>query len=159
MMMLKRLSCFLLMALVAMAVFAGGGGQQGGGTAIGADDYPNKPIRIILPVAPGGSMELIARQWEPYLAKELGVPLMLDCIPGAESMIGGRVAAESAPDGYTFIMWPLGYLPIHELLLGAPYKIEDFEIISNFNTDPNAVFVHKDSPWKSMREIMALPGL
>jgi len=123
--------------------------------AIGAqNDYPNKPIRIILGVSPGGAMETAARQLQPYLEKELGVPLIIDCKPGAGGMIGSKVALESDPDGYVFIQMPFSFLCSQVLIFDAPFGFESFEIISNFITDPNVILVHKDSPWQSLEELV-----
>lgn len=134
----------LLTALVLAAAPARGG----------EDAYPNKPIRLILGVAPGGSMETAARQWQPYLQKELGVPIVIDCIPGADGMIGNKMAAESAPDGYTFVQMPLSFLPAQTLIFKAPYKFEAFEIISTYINDPMVIFVNKDSPWKTIDDLI-----
>lgn len=119
------------------------------------DGYPNKPIRLILGVAPGGAMETAARQWMPYLEKDLGVPIRLDSIPGAEGIIANRTAAAAEPDGYTFVQMPLSFLPAQTLIFKAPYDFNAFEIISNYITDPMVIMVHKDSQWKTLKELIA----
>jgi len=126
-----------------------------GGQAQGAQDaYPNKTIRLILGMAPGGAMETAARLWMPSLEKELGVPIRLDTMPGAEGIIGGRVAAAAEPDGYTLIQKPLSFLPAQVMIFKAPYGIDAFEIISNYITDPLVLLVHKESPWKTLKELV-----
>ena len=150
MLIIKRLACFLLLGFIAMAVFAGG--RQDGSSAV--DNYPSRPIRLVLGVAPGGAMETAARMWQPFLERELGVPIVIDCIPGAEGMIAGRIAAEAAPDGYTLIQMPMSFLSIQTLILNAPYEYEDFEILVNYISDPKMFMVHKDSPWNTLREMI-----
>lgn len=121
----------------------------------GEDKYPSKPIRLILGVSPGGAMETAVRQWQPYLQKELGVPIVIDCIPGADGMIGGKVAAEAEPDGYTLIQMPLSFLSAQTLIMNAPYKFDAFEIITNYVNDPMVLMVHKESPWQTLEEFIA----
>ncbi len=147
--MTKRSKPFVLLALIIAMVIT-----QGLPIFAAKDNYPNKPIRLIIPYSPGGAQETAVRQWMPYLEKELGVPLKVDCIPGANAIIGNNVAAQSAPDGYTFVQMTLSDIPVQTLIYKAPFKADAFEIITNYISDPMVVLVHKDSPWNTLQDLI-----
>src|SRR6185295_13881302 len=78
--------------------------------ATGADtDYPTKPIRLIVPQAPGGSNDIMARYAAQYLGGRLGKQVIVDNRPGADALIGTEMAARSAPDGYTLLLASAAY--------------------------------------------------
>src|SRR3954462_5945689 len=81
-----------LLLCLALAVFAGGTSAQ---------PYPSKPVRWVVPTGPGSAVDVTARRIAPKLAEALGQPVIVDNRPGANSMIGAREAARSAPDGHT----------------------------------------------------------
>lgn len=116
-------------------------------------NYPNKPIRVVLGVSPGGAMETAARLWQPFLEDELGVPVVIDCIPGGGGIVANRVVLQEPADGYTFSMMPLVYVPSQVKIFGAPYKMDAFEVISNYITDPYIVAVNKKSNWQTAEEL------
>src|SRR4030081_3696934 len=70
----------------------------------GAQDYPNRPVRIIVPFAPGGSADIYARAIGQRLQERLGQSFVIDNRPGAGSIIGSDAVAKSAPDGYTLLL-------------------------------------------------------
>ena len=69
-----------------------------------ADDYPSRPIHMVLPNGAGGSMENSARKWQPYFEKAIGRPLQIDFVEGSGTLIGTNTVAKAAPDGYTLLM-------------------------------------------------------
>src|SRR6185503_8793512 len=69
-----------------------------------AQDYPSKPVRFIVPYAPGGSSDILARTLGQKLAESMGQPFVIDNRPGAGSMVGTEVLAKSPPDGYSIIL-------------------------------------------------------
>lgn len=86
----------LTSVLVSLCLLAGQGRAQA--------DYPNHPVRIIVPSAPGGGTDTVARELAQLLSKSMGQPFIVDNRPGAGNMIGIEAAARSAPDGYTLVM-------------------------------------------------------
>src|SRR5262249_53289100 len=78
-----------------------------------AQDYPNKPIRIIVGYSAGGGNDLIVRVIVNQLSKGLGQQLIVDNQPGAQGIIGAQNAARAAPDGYTLLMGPSGPMTIN----------------------------------------------
>jgi tripartite-type tricarboxylate transporter receptor subunit TctC len=143
---------FLVMCIVFMfiagMVFAAGKGE----TSSDKDDFPNRPIRLILPVNPGGGMETTARQWQKYFEKELGVPLVFESQAGAGTLIGNRAVANAEPDGYTLGLFSSPDFDFTILTMDAPYKADDFYWISGYYSDRDMVWVHKDSPWNTLKE-------
>jgi tripartite-type tricarboxylate transporter receptor subunit TctC len=77
-----------------------------------ATTWPNKPVKLILPYAPGGATDLIGRPWADKLSQVFGQPFVIDNRGGAGGMIGTEAAAKSAPDGYTFLLTPNGPLTV-----------------------------------------------
>ena len=83
--------------------------------------WPNKPVKIIVPYAPGGASDIIARPWADKLSQAFGQQFVIDNRGGAGGMIGTEAAAKSAPDGYTLLMTPNGPLTIIPSLRKTPY--------------------------------------
>jgi tripartite-type tricarboxylate transporter receptor subunit TctC len=118
--------------------------------------WPEKPITIIVPAAPGGTTDIAAR----ILAKKLGGPLGQSVIvenrAGAGGIIGTQAAARAAPDGYTFIMGNVGPNAInYSLYKKLPYKPEDFMPITMVISNPNVLVVNAESPFKSVADLVA----
>src|SRR5436305_12796739 len=90
-----------------------------------AADYPERPIRFVVPQAAGSATDNIARLVAPELSKELGQPVVVDNRPGGALTIGIDAVAKSAPDGYTIGMGPIGALAItRHMVEKLPYDIE-----------------------------------
>ncbi|RYE61845.1 MAG: tripartite tricarboxylate transporter substrate binding protein [Oxalobacteraceae bacterium] len=83
--------------------------------------WPNKPVKIIVPYAPGGASDIIARPWADKLSQAFGQPFVIDNRGGAGGMIGTEAVAKAPADGYTFLMTPNGPLTIIPSLRQAPY--------------------------------------
>jgi tripartite-type tricarboxylate transporter receptor subunit TctC len=83
--------------------------------------WPNKPVKLILPYAPGGATDLIGRPWADKLSQVFGQPFVIDNRGGAGGMIGTEAAAKSAADGYTFLLTPNGPLTVLPGLRQLPY--------------------------------------
>ncbi len=112
----------------------------------GADTgWPNRPVRLILPYAPGGATDLIGRPWADKLAEAYGQPFVIEHRGGASGMIGLEAAAKSVPDGYTFLLTPSAPLTILPTLRKTPYDpVTNFlpvarvgDIISGFVIHPS----------------------
>lgn len=122
-----------------------------------AQDYPSKPIRFIVPYAPGGSSDVLARTLGQKLAESLGQPLVVDNRPGAGSMVGTEVLARSAPDGYTIILSDMPHTIVPSLNSRVPYDpVRDFSPISTIGVSPMFLFVHPAFEARSVKDLVAL---
>jgi tripartite-type tricarboxylate transporter receptor subunit TctC len=119
--------------------------------------YPVKPIRIISPFPPGGSVDTVARLVGVELAKPLGQQIVIDNRSGASGNIGMELAKNAAPDGYTLVLNTLPLVTNQFLYAKVPYDpIADFVPISLISSSPNILTVHPSLPVKSVRELLAL---
>src|SRR5258707_15368170 len=93
--------------------------------------YPARPIRLIVPAAPGGGTDITARSFVPQLADNLGQPIVIENRGGAGGVIGTDVVAKSAPDGYTLLMAYVSHATNPTLVRKLPYDtLADFEAIT-----------------------------
>jgi tripartite-type tricarboxylate transporter receptor subunit TctC len=123
-----------------------------------AETYPAKPIRIVVPYAPGGNSDVIARTLGAKLSENLGQPVIVDNRPGASAIIGSDAVAKAAPDGYTLLMISSGNLTTNPSLFAKlPYDTaRDFTPISNVAYTTYLLDVHPSLPVNSVRELIAL---
>jgi tripartite-type tricarboxylate transporter receptor subunit TctC len=128
-----------------------------GGAAAAADDYPNRPITLVVPFPPGGSTTIVARIIGDKLAEALGQQIVVDNRGGAGGTIGTRAVAKSAPDGYTLLLGYTGTLAIGPTLYpGAGYDPrKDFEPIGMIGHAPNSLVVHPSFNVHSVKELIA----
>jgi putative tricarboxylic transport membrane protein len=103
---------------LAAAALAAGVSTKAWGQAQG---WPNRPVRLILPYAPGGATDLIGRPWAEKLAQAFGQQFVIENRGGASGMIGTEAASKAAPDGYTFLLTPNAPLTVQPLLRKTPY--------------------------------------
>lgn len=124
---------------------------------IHAQDYPGRPIRIIVAYAPGGTTDFTARVIGPKLAEALGQQVVIDNRSGAGSLIGTDLVAKASPDGYTLLMadTAFGIVPaLYAKLAFDPLK--DFTPVMQIISMPNCLVVHPSLPAKSVKELVAL---
>ena len=127
------------------------------GTVHAQSDYPRKPIRLIVPFAPGGPVDIIARSIAPKMGESLGQQILVDNRGGAGSAIGTELAARSPPDGYTLLMVSGSYVMNPAMVKKLPYdSVRDFASISIMAEVPSAMVVHPALPVKSVKELIAL---
>jgi len=124
----------------------------------GAQVYPTKPIRFIVPFAPGGGADLVARTVGQKLTEALAQPVVIDNRAGAAGVIGADVAAKSPPDGHTLLLGSSGPLAINPSLYAKlPYEAaRDFAPVSLVTVMPFLMVVHPTLPVKSVKELIAL---
>ena len=126
---------------------------------IGAEarPYPSKPVRMIVPFAPAGSADALARTLQPALSEALGQSLVLDNRPGGSSTIGTDMAAKAAPDGYTLLLVTTTHTVNPSLIEKLPFDtIRDFAGVSLVVSQPNILVVHPSVAVKSVKELVAL---
>jgi tripartite-type tricarboxylate transporter receptor subunit TctC len=119
--------------------------------------YPTKPVRLVVPFAPGGSTDIIARVLGQKLNEMWGQPVLVDNRAGGSTVIGTEIVAKAPPDGHTLLVTPAPFTIVPSLMQKLPYDPQkDFEPITLINTTPLVVVVHPAVPAKSIRELIAL---
>jgi tripartite-type tricarboxylate transporter receptor subunit TctC len=123
-----------------------------------AQSYPSKPIRLIVPFAPGGNVDITARAVAPALGEVLGQPIVVENRPGAGGTIGADAAAKSAPDGYTLLMGSNSTVSVAPALYPKnPYDpVRDFAPVSILASVPFVLVVNPSVPAKNVAELIAL---
>ncbi len=123
-----------------------------------AEDFPSRPVRIIVPLPPGGISDNIARLLAARLAERTKQPFLVENRAGANGVLGTELAMKAAPDGYTLLMGgsgPLSILP--NLVAKLPYDpLKDFAPIALVGTWANLLVVHPSVPATSVKELVAL---
>lgn len=123
-----------------------------------AQAFPSKPIRIIVPFAAGGNVDITARTVAPVLTELLGQPVIVENRPGAGGMVGAKAAMESAPDGYTLMMGSNSSLSVApNLYPNWPYDpVKGIAPISNLAAVPFVLVVKPTLPAQSLAQLVAL---
>jgi len=120
-----------------------------------ADNWPDKPVRVVVPWAPGGITDILARLVAQKLTERFGQQFVVDNKGGAGGNIGAEMVAGAAPDGYTLLLTNPGAFSTNQYLYtGMRYKPSDFAPIVLLATFPNALMVHKDLPVKTVAEFV-----
>lgn len=141
-------------AAIAVALLASGAGAQ---TAPDARSYPARPIRIIVPTAPGGPTDITARAIGQRLTELWGQQVVIDARPGAGGIIAHELAAKASADGYTLIFSTPAGLIINPLLNKVSYDpYRDFTPISLGTINPQLLFAHPGVPARNVQELIAL---
>ena len=122
-----------------------------------AQAWPQKPIRIVVTFAPGGSSDIVARLLQPGLQEKLGQPVIVDNTPGAGSTIGANEVAKAPADGYTLLLSNTAPISISPFMLDkAPYDpIKGFTHIAYIGSVPNVFVVNPSVPARNMNELVA----
>ncbi len=122
-----------------------------------AAEYPDKPIRIMAPYAPGGNIDVTSRIIADKLKDVLGVPVLVENKAGASGMIGSDVVARAAPDGYTLLVSANSLVAVPAIYGNAPYDWRTaFTPISHIQRVPAVVLVTPNSPIKTLADFVAL---
>ena len=118
--------------------------------------WPERPITLVVPYAPGGYTDLTARLTARYIEKALGKPVVIDSRPGAGGIVGTQAVASAAPDGYTFCVCSVGAISVAPFAQKVAYDpIKDLAPVSIISTIVQAVVVKKALPVTSMAELVA----
>src|SRR5438874_1000892 len=122
-----------------------------------AQSYPSKAIRLVSPVPPGGSVDVVGRLLAAKLSESLGQQMLVDNRAGASGVIGTEVVLNSPPDGYTLLINTIPFVTNQFLMPRAPYDpLRDFVSISLVASSPSFVTVHPSLPARSIPELIAL---
>ena len=122
-----------------------------------AQTYPVKPVRVIVPFAPGGSTDVVFRILAPRLTESLGQPLLVDNRPGGGATIGMDLVAKSAPDGYTLGVANISFGANPSLLAKLPYDTtRDFAPVTLVSIVTMVLAVHPSVPPRSVKQFLAL---
>lgn len=122
-----------------------------------ADDYPNRPVRVIVPLAAGGGGDIVARLMAQGLSQVLGQGFVVENRPGGNGNIGTLAAAQAKPDGYTLLVGAPGPNAVNQYLYSSlPYDpVKDFTSISLLALYDNVVVVPPNSPIKDFKDLLA----
>jgi|LNFM01.1.fsa_nt_gb tripartite-type tricarboxylate transporter receptor subunit TctC len=125
--------------------------------AQGAEVYPSKPVRMVVPFAPGGASDFVGRLIQPKLQQELGQQVLVDNRAGASGNIGVEVAAKAPADGYTFLLGNIGTMAINPSIYPKfPVRpVRDFAAVTQVVDVPVGLAVHPSIPVRHMREFIA----
>jgi len=138
-----KLSCLIAAALIA--------------SVAGAQNYPVKPVRVILSVPAGATPDVTARLVTPGLANVLGQPMVVDNRGGAGGLIGAEIVSKATPDGYTIFISSPGALTILPHLRKVPYDtLKDFVPVSLISVGPFVLVTHPSVPVDSVKSLIAL---
>lgn len=128
-----------------------------GKPATGAENYPARPIRLIIPTSVGGGGDTLARIVAPRLGDRLGTQIVVDNRSGAGGIIGADIVAKATPDGYTLLNVSGSYMINPSLYTKLPYDtMKDFERVCLLTCAPNVLVVHPTVAAKSVKELVAL---
>lgn len=144
---MRRLIQWCVYVAVALVLDASGAEAQ----------FPNRPVRLLVPYPPGGLVDILARTLQEPLSVALGQPLIIENKPGAAGSIATRFVAQSKPDGYTLVFGnngPSALLPLIQKDIGYD-PVDDFTPISMIATAPMVLVVHKDVPADNLKNFIA----
>jgi tripartite-type tricarboxylate transporter receptor subunit TctC len=122
-----------------------------------AQDFPTRPLTLVVPYAPGGPADIVTRIVTPKMTEVLGQQIIVENVPGAGGMTGAARVARAAPDGYTFMQGPAGVMTQNQSLYTHPLVNgeTDFAAIGLIATAPPILIVRNDMPVKNLQEFIA----
>ena len=122
-----------------------------------ADDFPTKPVRVLVPYAPGGAVDILARTLGESLSKTWKQQLVVENRPGAGGIVASQALVQSPPDGYTLILVASGH-PLNQFFYPKlPYDtFKDFTAISELAYAPNVIVVADRHPARTLRDLIAM---
>ncbi|HEV7616517.1 MAG TPA: tripartite tricarboxylate transporter substrate binding protein [Burkholderiaceae bacterium] len=146
-----------LIARIAIATIAASAAISAGAQSA-AQNFPSKPIHIVVTFTSGGAPDIIARLLGERMTADWGQPVIIENKPGAGGNIGADFVAKSAPDGYTVVVGTVGTHSINGALYSKmPYDmVKDFTPVTLLATTPNMLVVHNDVPAKTLKEFIDL---
>src|SRR5690242_6126194 len=141
---MKRWKLALLAVLGALAVPAA------------AQNYPNKPVQVVLAFTPGSAVDIVGRIVTAKLSEMWGQPVVNENKAGAGGSIGSAAVARAAPDGYTLLVTSNAHTVNPAIFANLPYDtLKDFTDIVPFAEQPNVMVVNTDAPYKTLADLVA----
>ncbi|MDB5812540.1 MAG: hypothetical protein JWN94_4662 [Betaproteobacteria bacterium] len=126
-------------------------------TGVHAQNYPTKPVRIIVPLAAGGNVDIVARSLAQQLTDNMGQQIIVENRPGASSLVGTQLAAKAPPDGYTLLAVANTFAMVPSIVTNPGYDpLKDFSAITLTCLVPQVLVVNPALPVKTVRELIAL---
>jgi putative tricarboxylic transport membrane protein len=122
-------------------------------TAAQAEDYPSKPVSLVVPYPAGGRTDLTARAVAQFLKAELGQPVVVVNKPGASGVIGAKDVAGAAPDGYALGLFSTGFLTA-QYMVPTPTNLAEYEFVALVNMDPAAIAVPRAREWQTLKDLV-----
>lgn len=127
------------------------------GNAVAQQNYPVRPIRLIIPFPPGGSTDPMGRFVAGKLSERLGQQVIVENRPGANTVIGNDIAARATPDGYTMLYTGSSFFSTTTLIPNLPYNpVRDFTGMGTISKGRSVLVVHPSVPVQSLQELIAL---
>lgn len=146
---MKNIKSSIFICLWACAALTAGAAQ--------AEEYPSKPIKIVVPFAPGGAVDAIARVVGRQISVQMGQPVFIENKPGASANIGADYVAKAAPDGYTILLAANGLATNMTLFPHVPFNaLRDFAPIARVGYAPLVLVVPSEFPAKSLKELIVM---
>jgi len=124
------------------------------GLTVSAQEFPTKPIELVIPFGPGGSHDLTARAVASVAHQYLGQPLLVVLKPGGGGAVGSQQVIRAKPDGYTLLFGGSGPNTTFALVQKAPIGPEQFTPVARINYSAPFIAVRSDAPWKSLKELV-----
>jgi tripartite-type tricarboxylate transporter receptor subunit TctC len=122
-----------------------------------AQTYPSRPVKIIVPFAPGGPADIFARQLAQYMSEDLKQSFVIEDRPGAGSILGTEAVAKSAPDGYTLLLMSNTHTTNESLIPNKPFALmRDFVAVAPINYSDLLMVIPPSLPAKDLKEFIAL---
>lgn len=142
------------LVLCTLALF---GGTANAASTVPAQWHPTKSLRLVVPFAPGGGADAMARLIQPKLADAIGQPVVIDNRPGASGNIGAELVAKAPPDGHTVMMTTANLTIAPSMFPKLPFDVvKDFTGVSLLTKAPSILAVNPATPAKSVKELIAL---
>lgn len=127
----------------------------GGAAPAGAQEWPTKPIKLVVGYPPGGPVDTLARSLLPRLSKELGQPVLVDNRPGAAGSLGINATIQAEPDGYTFGIGVLGVLAVLPHVGKAPFKTAEVNYVTLLTKSPHVLVANKGVGFDDFKTLVA----
>lgn len=143
------LACAAVLTLAACGTYSGSGGAGGG-------DFPEQPITFVVPYAPGGTTDPLARQFASALERKLDAQVVVENVPGSAGAVGTERILTAAPDGYTFGMTTGSALFVAPRTTeGVSYQgPEDWSVLAKMSATPYLLVVRGDAPWQTFDQLL-----
>jgi tripartite-type tricarboxylate transporter receptor subunit TctC len=121
-----------------------------------AQAYPTKPVRVIIPFPPGGTLDFVGRMLAQKLSEQMGQTFVVENRPGGNGVIGGDAVAKAAPDGYTLLFNASTFVTAPMTMKSAPYDVvKDFQPVALVAIAPLAVAINKNLPVTDIKSLLA----